>query len=98
MRVAGLLLCVAMLYGCGKLVRPVDVGGSKADGTVVMGVSIGGFDKIDWSSADGMALRRCKAWGYSKAEAFTGSQTQCTYMGTYGCLQSDVTRSYQCIE
>ena len=98
MRVAGLLLCVVMLYGCGKSVRPFDVGGSKADGTVIMGASIGGFDKIDWSGADDIALTRCKAWGYSEVEAFTGTQTQCTYMGAYGCVQSDVTRSFQCID
>ena len=87
-----------MLYGCGMSVRPFDVGGSKADAIVIMGASIGIFDKIDWSSADDMALRRCKAWGYAKVEAFTGYQTRCTRMSAYSCEQSEVTRSYQCIE
>ena len=59
-----------------------------------------GFEKIDWSSADGSGAQtvqglrdRCKGRGVLQSLRRTA-----TYMGTYGGLQSDVTRSYQCIE
>ena len=85
-------------------VTPYDIGGSKADGTVVVGANVRATDEIDWQGAEALALERCGAWGYSGAEAFTGVRERCMQMGTPSlfnpdpCLQKEITRTYQCID
>ena len=94
-------VCVAILSGCaGGAVSPVSVGGSKADGTIVMGASVGGFSHVDWSGAEAEASKKCQAWGYSSAESFSGAgvSTRCAVQGVWGCAQYEATRTYQCIE
>ena len=100
MKQIALLTFAVALAGCaGAPVIPFDIGGSKADGTVVMGATIGAFSgPVEWESAEGDALRRCEAWGYSKVEAFTGIRTRCLRQGTYGCMEEEQSRTYQCID
>ena len=98
MRYAMMLGCLLALCGCIPPSIPVDVGGSKADGTIVMGTSVSSIGTVDWSGAAAVARERCRAWGYSRAEAFSGVMQQCTWMGAYGCNQYNVSRTYQCIE
>ena len=67
------LAAISILHGClGRTLTPIDLAGSKADGTVVMGVVVGEFDEVNWAGAQGTALSRCRAWGYSNVSAFSG--------------------------
>ena len=44
-----------------------------------------------------VALKCCQAWGYTAAEAFGGSTSQCQLYNGYGnCLRAFVTVPYQC--
>ena len=97
-----LILLVAALSACAtQRVVPVATGGSKADALVEMGYNTGLFHPTepDWPSANITATKRCKAWGYSKAEGFDGVSTQCHQRNGYGqCLDATVTRTYQCLD
>lgn len=75
-------------------------GGSRADGTVNLSFETGLFENavIDWEQAGSVARKRCAAWGYTDAEAFGGSTTQCQAYNAYGsCIHAFVTVPYQCI-
>ena len=101
MKQIALLTFAVALAGCvGPPVIPFDVGGSKADGTVIMGATTGALftGEVQWESSEGVALKRCEAWGYSKVEAFSGIRTKCLQRGTYTCLEEEHTRTYQCID
>ena len=89
---------LVMLVGCSVEKTPVATGGSKADASIVMSYNVGGFEApvVDWDAAQISATKRCNAWGYKKAEAFEGVQTQCTAYNAYGCMSSNVNRTYQC--
>ncbi len=82
------------ITGCAP-VTPVDIGGSKADGTVTTGATVGIFDTVNWEGADEMALYRCRQWGYSHAEPFTGIRERC--LDSY-CETKELSRTYQCID
>ena len=70
------LVCCALaafsLSGCGVMKRPLDLGGSKGDGTVILGANVGEFDRVNWDGAQSKARKRCTAWGYRDTEAFEG--------------------------
>ena len=74
-----------------------DIAGSKADGTVVMGANIAAFGKVSWEGSYKTAKRRCKSWGYSSAEAFTGVRQKCISFSSYGCNRWELSRTYQCV-
>ena len=100
---AGLITMIA-LSGCA--VTAVDLGGSKSDGTVIVGANVGEFESVDWSGTQARAKRRCIAWGYRDADAFEGIRTRCVahagfvsgFYGTSGCAEWEVSRTFQCIE
>ena len=98
------LVCCAFvaiaLSGCGVMKAPLDLGGSKGDGTVILGVNVDEFDRVNWDGAQAKATKRCKAWGYSDAEAFEGIRERCIEpFGWYsGCARKEVSRTYQCID
>ena len=85
------------LGGCTP-VQVVDVGGSKADATVIMGAHVGPFqspDSIDWTAAESVARQRCMAWGYKTASAFTGIRSQCL---DRDCMNRELSRTFQCLD
>lgn len=91
---------LALLSGCAATKKDmVPMGGSKADGTVRMGYTVGMFEnaKIDPLQAETMAAKKCKTWGYDGAEAFGGQSSVCGQVGAYGCEVTNVTVEYQCI-
>lgn len=100
---AGLITVIA-LSGCA--VTAVDLGGSKSDGTVIVGANVGEFESVDWSGTQARAKRRCIAWGYRDADAFEGIRTRCVAhagfvsgsYGTSGCAEWEVSRTFQCID
>lgn len=93
------LVCL-ILSSCAvnKTLQPT--GGSKADGTVDMSYSYGGFEKpiIDWDITEESAVKRCKAWGYKDAEAFGGTIKTCSSYYNGSCNSYLVTAKYQCLD
>lgn len=85
---------VVTLTGCSPI-APMDISGSKADGTVVMGATVGLFGSISWEEAEAKAARRCALWGYRGASAFSGVQERCL---DADCFSREVTRTYQCVD
>ena len=97
----GMVIMITALGACTpQRVVPAATGGSKADASVEMAYNTGLFHPAepDWSAATLTATKRCQAWGYSKAEGFDGTTTQCHNRNGYGqCLDGTVTRTYQCL-
>ena len=86
-------------FGCGVLKTPLGIGGSKGDGTVILGVNVDEFDRMNWDGAQAKATKRCKAWGYSGAEPFEGFRERCITPGGWsGCAEKEVSRTYQCLD
>jgi len=92
------------LTGCATTPQTVDLipmSGSKADGTVKLSASYNSAwmikpPSINKDKAIADAGNICKKWGYSKAEAFGGSQTNCIASNQYGCMRQSVTVTFQC--
>ena len=94
-----ILSVASVLFGCGTTQVPFDIGGSKADGTVVMGVTVSEFDQVDWDGANTTAHERCRAWGFSSARAFSGVRERCVAGGGFsGCARKEISRTYQCLD
>ena len=98
-----MLIIIAVLLGLGgcrstKILQAT--GGSRSDGVVELSYEYGAFEipEVDWGQGLMTACERCKAWGYSNAEAFGGAKSSCLrYDGYGGCVRYLVTISYQCI-
>ena len=111
----GLMIAAAValgISGCSTApVIPIDTGGSRADGIVVMVAPVGPFDiaetmSVDWEVGQLDALRVCRLWGYSGVEAFSGITVECLetscvsygYSSSCSCSREQVTRNYQCFD
>lgn len=92
---------VLALNGCETVKTLNATGGSKSDGTVVMSYTYGMLEKpiIQLDAALVSATKRCKAWGYSKAEAFDSGNETCITYNSYGnCVSMRVDVTYQCLD
>lgn len=91
-------LAFAALAGCATPKAWSAMGGSRADATVTLGYEYALFEQPQISdSGDAVALQRCRAWGYSGAEAFGAQMSRCVAMTNSGCQQTQVTKTYQCL-
>jgi len=93
-------LSLTALAGCEVDKTPVPTDGSKADGSVVLSYQVGAYEipKVDWSAAQSSAVQRCRAWGYSSANAFDGDARRCESSDIYGsCTMTTISRTYQCL-
>lgn len=101
-RVGTALLAAACLFvtGCSTSVVPTSVGGSKADGTVVVRGSYGLWKsgEIDWDEALANARQTCIGWGYADARAFGEVLWRCTAQTPVGCANTEVVTSFQCTD
>lgn len=91
---------VLLASGCASTKDWAATGGSRADGVVRLSYVHGSFEKpvLDESQAVALATKRCATWGYTGAEAFGGSTSQCNVSGGLGgCAQFIVTKEYQCL-
>jgi len=91
---------VLALSGCSTTKEWAATGGSRSDGVVRLSYVHGGFEKPVLSEAQAVALatKRCSTWGYTGAEAFGGTTSQCNQPGGLGgCVQFIVTKEYQCL-
>ena len=73
------LLAIA---ACATQKELVPIGGSRADGTVSLAFEYGIFEspQANMPAAAAAATDRCKAWGYTGAEAFGGEMRKCEAM------------------
>ena len=99
-RISIIIILLSFLSACAAIKVPQATGGSKADGVVEMSYQYGAFEKpqVQWDQALVTATSGCKAWGYSSAEAFGGTTSQCQAYNGYGnCIRQHVTAKYQCV-
>ncbi len=91
-------VAIATLSGCATPKTWSATGGSRADGTVRLSYEVGMFEaaQVDEAQAITLATQRCAVWGYSGAEAFGGTTSQCTQPGSSGCMVTLVTKEFQC--
>lgn len=88
------------MAGCASQKSWTSVGGSRADGSVKLGYTVGMFEKPVVSNAQGDATAAsvCQRWGYDSAEGFGMVNSVCQQRDGYGsCIQTLVTREWQCI-
>jgi hypothetical protein len=92
------ILATVALAGCAVQTQMVPTGGSRADGTVKLSYDFGAFQvpKVDEAQGLAAATGRCKAWGYTGAEAFGGGTRTCTNASMGSCNAFRVTVEYQC--
>ena len=84
--------------GCAVIKVPAATGGSRADGTVQLSYEYGWLEnpQVDLGAASVTATQRCRAWGYTQAEAFA-PMSHCQETDSYGnCLRTLITTTYQC--
>jgi hypothetical protein len=105
-----LLLMAAVLFACTQAANMewTSVGGSKADGVVVLGIEVppkmGVSETIvswDSSQANAEAERRCKNWGYAGAESFGEKlpvQMVCHPQGMSPCWSKTYRINFQCVD
>jgi hypothetical protein len=94
-----ILLVAIILTACATATQMSATGGSKADGIVELSYEYGEFQKPIINPAQGLeaAVKRCKAWGYKKADPFDGGLNTCILPGGFGgCARTRTTISYQC--
>jgi hypothetical protein len=91
---------LVVVSACQVQKTPVATGGSRADAAIQMSYQTGGFETavVNWDAAQATATQRCQAWGYTRAEGFDGVSTVCNASNMYGCVDSTVTRTYQCLD
>jgi hypothetical protein len=101
MKILAIASVTAMLLtGCAVTKDWAATGGSRSDGVVRLSYEVREFEKPQLSEqqAINLASQRCKAWGYSGAEAFGGVTRTCNQGGGLGgCAQWMVTKEYQCM-
>lgn len=100
-----LALVVGVLAACvPPPIIPTSTSGSRADGIVEMTYTYAENAPriVDWATATAEAERRCNAWGYSRAEAFSGEKRTCEVYGEGAfatvCLRGTATRNFQCLQ
>ena len=98
-KIIAVILAVSSLAGCAVNKEMVPMGGSKADGTVRMGYTVGQFEQpvVNINQAAALDAQKCKTWGYDGAEAFGGQTRQCAQTDGFGsCVMANVSVEYQC--
>jgi len=97
-RLIAVALVSVSLAACAVQTQMVPTGGSRADGTVKLSYDFGAFQvpRVDPAQGIAAATARCKAWGYTGAEAFGGGTRSCTNGSMGSCNAFRVTVEYQC--
>ena len=95
--IGAVALCAA-LAACASAKTYSATGGSRADGTVRLSYEFGMLEvpTVDENQGLTLAKQRCSVWGYTGAEAFGGTTSQCTAPSSSGCMTTLVTKEYQC--
>lgn len=96
--VISFLSSIVLLSSCATVKHLKATGGSKSDGTIKLSYEYGWLEepKVDMQEGTKTAQRRCSAWGYTGAEAFTGSTEHCVDRKSLNCDRWLVTIEFQC--
>ena len=88
------------LVGCASTKQWTPAGGNREEGVVRVSYEYPEFQQpqMSESQAQKLALSRCNAWGYRKAEPIAGQIRQCANMDDGNCDLWSVTREFQCSE
>ena len=91
-------LLLACLAGCASTQKWSAAGGNREQGLVRVAYEYPEFHQPEMSArqAEALALDRCNAWGYSKAEPIEGQIRQCANVDDGNCNLWSVTREFQC--
>ena len=89
----------ATLSGCTSMKTMEATGGSLADGIIELSYTRTPSETSLFDEQDALktASKRCKAWGFKKADAFSGEQTRCQDKMGSRCDVYSVTKKYQCV-
>lgn len=95
-----LAAAVAFLFlaACASTPQWNNAGGNRENGVVRLSYEYPEFKQhtISEAQAASLALNRCSAWGYTRAEPIAGVLRQCAKMDAGNCNLWTVTREYQC--
>ncbi len=98
-----IIFILLFLIGCSAVPKTWEaMGGSKSDGTIELSYVYRPILDSPPSNEQGaiiLAIKHCRAWGYSNAEAFGGSTKAChtKAINSEDCTSWRVTKVYQCI-
>ena len=89
---------MATLAGCAGTRQWTSAGGNRELGLVRVSYEYPEFHQPEMSDAQAsaLALDRCNAWGFSKAEPIEGQLRQCANKDDGNCNLWTVTREFQC--
>ncbi|ROV57274.1 YecR family lipoprotein [Neisseria chenwenguii] len=92
------LLFAFAVVGCATHKTMVPISGSKADGIVKMAYEYTPYESpiVNQDASRLQAAKRCQAWGFSEAEAFSAGSKQCVLNYGFGCEKYRVVTEYQC--
>ena len=102
MRFVFLLGLATLLAGCASEPpgpQPEISGGSRDAGIVTLAATTNLYSPAEpaWTDAVAKADRRCRAWGFDRADSFSGWQEACRIYDRHGrCAKTEVTRFYPC--
>jgi YecR-like lipoprotein len=87
-----------VLTGCSTPVVPTTIGGSRADGIVILAGNYGLWKKADiqWDEARSSARQTCIGWGYSDARPFDSYRERCSADTPVGCANTEIALRFQC--
>jgi len=96
-----LLIAATLFLGlgaCATTEKWSPAGGSRETGVVRVSYEYPEYQQpsVSDSQAEALALNRCNAWGYSKAQPIAGQIRQCANMDDGNCNLWSVTREFQC--
>jgi hypothetical protein len=99
-----ILALLGNLAGCATSKDWQSAGGSREQGVVRVSYEYPEYhqpqmnNEASEAQARRIALSRCNAWGYRKAEPIDGQVRQCANMDDGNCDLWNVTREFQCTE
>jgi len=88
------------LAGCASTRGWAPAGGSREQGLVRLSYEYPEFHQPEMSDGQAatLALNRCNAWGYRKAEPIEGQIRQCANVDDGNCNLWTVTREFRCTD
>ncbi|BAJ01287.1 YecR-like lipofamily protein [Shewanella violacea] len=87
------------MSACTSMKTMEATGGSLADGIIELSYTYNQYETSQFDEQDALktASKRCKAWGFKKADPFSGERISCRDKIGSRCDVYLVTKKYQCI-
>ena len=93
-----MLSFIGLMAGCASTQKWSAAGGDRKEGVVRLSYEYPEFHEpqVSDDQAQKLAVSRCNAWGYRKAEPIAGQVRQCANKNDGNCDLWTVTREFQC--